>query len=116
MNDGRRRYSAGRADFRRNICGDSGQAEIAASVTVGKLLAIEPEEVKQRRVQIVPVHLVLGGGEGELIRPAVHDALLQSCARLSPDATPWAVYPSNRKPLNRNRPWCMIFDNTRSLN
>ena len=57
------------------------QPEIAAGVAIGKFLVIESEEVKQRRVQIVHVDLVLGGREAELIRGAVHDTLLQSATR-----------------------------------
>ena len=57
------------------------QPEIAAGVTVREFLVIEPEEVKQRRVQIMHVDLVLDCCEAKLIRRSIHEALFQACTR-----------------------------------
>ena len=67
------------------------QAEIAAGVAVGKLLVIEAEQVKQRRVQIVHVDLVLRCREAELVRRAVHDALLQTRRRRATCVKPYGL-------------------------
>src|SRR6185295_15260267 len=58
-----------------------GKPEIAASVTVRKLLMIEAEEVQQSRMQIMHVHFVLGSGKAEFVRRAIDDATLQPSAR-----------------------------------
>jgi len=44
-----------------------GQPEIAAGVAVGELLVVEPEQVQDRRVQVVDVDRVLDRLEPELV-------------------------------------------------
>ena len=59
---------------------DVGQAEIAASVAVGQLLVVEAEQVQERRVQVVDVHLVLRHVEAELVALANRHASLHAAA------------------------------------
>ena len=48
-----------------------GQAEVSAGVAVGELFVVEAEEVEDRGVQVVDVHLVLDGLEPEVVGGAV---------------------------------------------
>src|SRR3954447_3951653 len=59
---------------------DVGQAEVAAGVAIRQTLVVEPEQVEDRGVQVVIVHLVLDRGEPELVGPAVADAPLHAAA------------------------------------
>src|SRR5262245_17192155 len=47
-----------------------GQAEVAALEAVGQLRVVEAQEVKDRRVQVVDVYLVLDNVEAQLVRGA----------------------------------------------
>ena len=51
-----------------------GQAEVAARITIGKLLVVQPQQVENRCVQVVDVDLVHHGPETEVIRFAMRDA------------------------------------------
>ena len=57
-----------------------GEAEVASLETVGELGVFEAEEMQDRRVQIVNMHLVLDGMEAELIGLAVNHARLDAAA------------------------------------
>src|SRR5262249_35299780 len=69
-------------DRRYDVAVNVSQAEIAAGVTVGQLLVIEPQQVQDRRVQIVHVNFVLDRAEAEIVGrpvggPALHPAASQ---------------------------------------
>ena len=60
---------------------DIGEAEIAARSAEGELLVVETEQPHDRRVQIVDVNFVLGGGKTELVGRTMNVAALHSAAR-----------------------------------
>ena len=60
---------------------DVGEAEVPALEPVGQLGVIKPEEMQQSRVQVMDMHLVLGGVEAEVIRLAQGQAPLHAPAR-----------------------------------
>ena len=48
-------------DVMNDVAFDIGQAKVAAGIAVGEAFVIEAEQVQNRGVQVVDVHLVLGG-------------------------------------------------------
>src|SRR5688572_3827709 len=57
-----------------------GQAEVAAAVAVGQFLVLQSQKIKQGRVQVVDVDLVLGGEEAVVVGSAVAEAALHPAA------------------------------------
>ena len=69
---------------------DVGQPHVAAGVAIGQALVVEPEQVEDRRVQIVHVHRVLDGLVAELVGLAVGDPWLDAPAG-QPEGEPLVV-------------------------
>src|SRR5690606_30992892 len=57
---------------------DVGQAEVAARVAVGQSFVVESEQVQQRRMQVMDMHLVDCGVIAVIIRLAVRKAGLHA--------------------------------------
>ena len=61
-----------------DLAGDIGKPEGAASVAVGKLLVVQPQQGKKGRMQVIGVHLALDGLNAELIRCPVVESLFHA--------------------------------------
>jgi hypothetical protein len=57
------------------------EAEIAARMAEREFLMIEPEEMKDRGMEVMDVHLVFHGGEAKLIGCAMHVSTFGASAR-----------------------------------
>ena len=66
------------------------QSEITTGVVVGKLLVVQAEQVKDRRVQIVHARSVLHGREAKLIGRAI-DSSPADAAAGEPDTEPIVI-------------------------
>ena len=80
--------SAGRKECSGNQLADDvavnvSQAEVAAGVTIGQSLVVEPEKTQDRGVQVVHVHLVLDGVPAELVGAPEPDAELEAASALA---------------------------------
>src|ERR1041385_5143355 len=60
---------------------DVRQAEVAARVAVGQPLVVEPQDVEERRMQVVHVHRVLHRTEPEVVGLSVGQSALHASAR-----------------------------------
>src|SRR5213596_706438 len=78
------RRQCGSAALRDDLTGDVathvGESKIAAAVSVGQLLVIDPHQVQEGGMQIMDVHRVLDSGVANLIGGAVDHAALDAAA------------------------------------
>src|SRR5882762_4499811 len=68
------------------------QPVIAAAVTVGQLLMVDAQEMKNRCVEVVHVDFVLDRVPAELIRRAVDDAAPDAAAGQPHGETEWMMF------------------------
>ena len=73
-----------RKDVSYNSSLDISESEVAAAITIRKFLVIDSKGIKQRRMQIMDMNLVLGRIKSEVVRGSIAITGLHTAARKPP--------------------------------